>query len=546
MDAQTFFDNFATVAEGPGGIQRLRDLVLDLAVSGLLALQEKDDEPASDLLRTIASDKERLIAEGLAKPTRSYSPRQPEGPSLPPGWSWTYMPCLGFVDPRNAVDPDVVTGFVPMPLVPTDTREPARFEERKWSEISKGYTHIADGDVAVAKITPCFQNGKSAVFAGLPSGVGAATTELFVLRPTPRGVNPRYVHLVLRSPRFLKGGVPEMTGTAGQQRLPREYFTDTAIPLPPRAEQARIVTKVDELMELCNELQLRQAALHRATTRFRGSALHALTEAQTGDDLRHAWARVSASWPALVDNAEGIPAFRAAILDLAFRGRLVTQDRGDGSAAVLLPADHSPINDPPYAIPSTWEWARFDEVAESRLGKMLDKAKNVGPLRPYLRNANVQWFRFDLGDIHELRLEDKDYEAHSLRTDDLVICEGGEPGRAAVCDAAVEGMVFQKALHRARPRQGVDVWYLAYLLESTAANGRLARYFTGATIKHLTGRSLGTFPVPLPPADEQKRIVAVIESAFRKCDDIDQRLRVRDDIAERWAASALRKVGLAR
>ena len=151
---------------------------------------------------------------------------------------------------------------------------------------------------------------------------------------------------------------------------------------------------------------------------------------------------------------------------------------------------------------------------------MLDKAKNTGPQRKYLRNANVQWFRFDLSDLLELRLEDRDLEAHVVRQGDLVICEGGEPGRSAVCGSEVDGMVFQKALHRARPRPGIHVWYLAYLLRCYAVSGYLASFFTGATNKHLTGRSLADVPVPVPPSEEQERIVATVDRLMARCDEV--------------------------
>lgn len=473
MDAETFLENFATIANAPGGVSRLRDLVLDLAVSGCLVATHADtDGWPTRTLGEVARLRRGFDLPVSQRVKGSVPVFGANGP-------------VGSHDSTPLVGPGVLTG----------------------RSGSIGLVRYVDGPY-------------------WPLNTSLYVEDFF-------GNDPRWVTILLQGVRLKRFSSFSAVPTLNRNVVHRE-----PVLVPPRGTQETIVAKVDELMGLCDELEACQVRRRRVTGHLRDSALHALTEAERSSDLLHAWARVSASWPALVDNADGIPAFRAAILDLAFRGRLVTQDRGDGSAAVLLPADHSPIKDPPYAVPSTWEWARFDEVAESRLGKMLDKAKNVGPLRPYLRNANVQWFRFDLGDIHELRLEDKEYEAHSLRTGDLVICEGGEPGRAAVCDAAVEGMVFQKALHRARPRQGVEVWYLAHLMESTAANGRLARYFTGATIKHLSGRSLGTFPVPLPPADEQKRIVAVIECAFRKCDDIEQRLRVRDDIAERLAASA--------
>jgi Restriction endonuclease S subunits len=244
----------------------------------------------------------------------------------------------------------------------------------------------------------------------------------------------------------------------------------------------------------------------------------------------------------------GVQRLRDLVLDLAFRGRIVPQDDSEGPASVLLRHGESrhtrtePLESP-YRIPVSWEWVRFGDVAESRLGKMLDKAKNVGPLRAYLRNANVQWFRFDLGSVYELRLEEKEIETYTLRTGDLIICEGGEPGRAAVCDSAVDGMVFQKALHRSRPDPGINVWYLAYLLRRLATSGELASYYTGATIKHLTGRSLALVQVPLPPGGEQERIVAKVNELMGLCDELEMRMAASDGLADRTAAALVRSVG---
>jgi type I restriction enzyme S subunit len=225
---------------------------------------------------------------------------------------------------------------------------------------------------------------------------------------------------------------------------------------------------------------------------------------------------VESNWPAITADSESVGGLRQTILQLAFEGRLAGAGGHGRSGQETAP----PILDGPFPIPRHWRWAKFDEVVDSRLGKMLDKAKNTGPLRPYLRNANVQWFRFDLSDVHELRLEDADLDKHSVRAGDLVICEGGEPGRLAVCDDTVSGMVFQKALHRARPRSDVDVWYLAFLLSCYAGSGYLSTFFTGATIKHLTGKALGTVPVPVPPIAEQHQIVERIEELTAACDQL--------------------------
>jgi len=238
----------------------------------------------------------------------------------------------------------------------------------------------------------------------------------------------------------------------------------------------------------------------------------------------------------------GVQKLRDLILELAVRGKLVPQDPNDEPASVLLeriaaekarlvaekkirkPKALPPIeaDEVPFAVPEGWAWCRFATITDSRLGKMLDKAKNRGSLRPYLRNANLQWFRFELDQLKELRLEDSELDECTVATGDLVICEGGEPGRCAVVTDEAAGLVYQKAIHRARPLLGVSTWYLAYLLRCDASSGRLAELFTGATIKHLTGRSLASHTLPLPPLAEQYRIVAKVESLTTLCDQLEQ------------------------
>ena len=145
------------------------------------------------------------------------------------------------MSPRNVVQDREVAGFVPMAAINDGYGGAHTFEERPWSEIKKGYTHLADGDIAVAKITPCFQNRKSIVISGLPNGVGAGTTELHVLRPFDELVAPRYLLIVLKSGGFIDEGVSRMTGTAGQQRVPRDYFGAYPVAVPPLAEQHRMI-----------------------------------------------------------------------------------------------------------------------------------------------------------------------------------------------------------------------------------------------------------------------------------------------------------------
>ena len=158
-------------------------------------------------------------------------------------------------------------------------------------------------------------------------------------------------------------------------------------------------------------------------------------------------------------------------------------------------------------------------AAEMCLGKMLDKQKNRGTLQPYLRNVNVRWFSFDLSDLKEMRFEEGEGTRFELQTGDLVICEGGEPGRAAVWKSQSENAKIQKALHRVRFRSDeYDPSFAMYFIYYGTITDRFAPYYTGTTIKHLTGASLSQVQFPIPALAEQHRILAKIEELFSDLD----------------------------
>ena len=159
-----------------------------------------------------------------------------------------------------------------------------------------------------------------------------------------------------------------------------------------------------------------------------------------------------------------------------------------------------------------WKTVKLGEVADMCLGKMLDKNKNKGTYQPYLRNVNVRWGSFDLDDLLEMKFEESEQDRYGIQIGDLIMCEGGEPGRCAIWNANVPNMKIQKALHRIRVRNMVYNKFVYCLFSLYAQNGYLEKYFTGTTIKHLTGQSLKSIEIPLPPIAEQQRIVQEIES----------------------------------
>jgi type I restriction enzyme S subunit len=188
-----------------------------------------------------------------------------------------------------------------------------------------------------------------------------------------------------------------------------------------------------------------------------------------------------------------------------------------------------------------WPEAKLADVAVARLGKMVDKNKNQGELTPYLRNINVRWFGFDLEDIQEIRISAKEKKDLALLKGDVLICEGGEPGRCAVWRQSSSRYVYQKALHRVRVSDKLLPDYLCYAIKTAADNKSLSELFTGTTIKHLTGVSLSGFSFKLPSVKEQYEIVRRVESLFAYADRLEARYHAARAQVEKLTPALLAK-----
>ena len=194
------------------------------------------------------------------------------------------------------------------------------------------------------------------------------------------------------------------------------------------------------------------------------------------------------------------------------------------------------------ACEGDWPKKPLGEIAEVRLGKMLDKSKHVaGRKLPYLRNVNVRWGKIDTDDVNEMFFKENELDRYGLKAGDVLVCEGGEPGRAAVWSGDFPEMKYQKAIHRVRFNVPFDPRLLVWQLERLAFSGGLERRFTGSTIKHFTREAFVELPVPVPPHAEQSRIVAEVERRLSVVEELEAVVEANLQRAARLRQSVLQK-----
>lgn len=322
------------------------------------------------------------------------------------------------------------------------------------------------------------------------------TNFIRLARPSSK-INSAYLNYYLKS-FYLSGEVTKYQGGSNNLRnLKFKEYCKILVPLAPLDEQTRIANKLDSLL----------AKVHAAQARLENIPLL-------------------------------LKRFRQSVLATAASGELTREWRGDVvSREDFLTWEFT-------NLPSSWQLKLLPQVSEARLGKMLDKTKNLGKPTRYLGNINVRWGAFDLNDLKEILLSEKEYEELKINDGDLLLCEGGEPGRGAVWKGGDNELTFQKALHRVRFDGSVLADFALLCIENDARQNRLSLLFTGTTIKHLTGKALKKYPLPIPPLEEQKEIVRRVESLFalsnaaeRQYDEAKKRI---DRLTESLLAKAFR------
>ena len=463
----------------------LRQKILDLAIHGKLVPQDPNDEPASVLLERIRAEKERLIKEGKIKKGKKSAKTsdKPHYPfELPKGWEWTTVgEITNYGDSVNVQVEDIDNSDWVLELedIEKDTAKIIQHLNKNERKINGTRHKFQKGQILYSKLRTYLNKVLVA-----PND-GFCTTEIMAFGSYGILSN-NYICYVLRSLYFLDYTLQCGYGV----KMPRLSTTDACnglIPLPPLAEQERIVNEIQRLFSIIDIVENGKDGLQTAIQQAKNK-----------------------------------------ILDHAIHGKLVPQDPNDEPASELLKrinpkAEIITDNGHYQKLPEGWCICHINEISESLLGKTLDRTKDSGEFKRYVCAVNVQWGYFDFTTQKEFRIEAKDFERYAVKKGDLLICEGGDVGRCAIWDTDTE-MYYQNALHRVRCKLGISEKYLQYSLWHFKLNGVIDSLCKGVTIKHFTQSTMNKLEIPLPPFAEQQRIVAKIEELFHQLDIIEESL----------------------
>ena len=494
---------------------QLRKSILQQAIQGKLVPQDPNDEPASVLLERIREEKARLVEEKKIKKEKnpsiifrgednSYYEKftlsgevkciDEEIPfEIPNGWEWARISNIFQINPKNICSDELEVAFIPMEKLSAGYGSNYSYEKVKWRKIKKSFTHFANGDIAFAKITPCFQNRKSAVFEKLPNGVGAGTTELKILRTFTETINRYYLLYFLKSPYFVEEAI--FKGTANQQRIISGYLENKLFPLPPLEEQQRIVEKIEELIP----------------------------------HIEH-YGKVQTELDLLNRNIK--EQLKKSVLQYAIEGKLVPQDEAEGTAEVLLEQiqkekqklyeenklkkkdlEHSIIFkgednkyyekieknvteiESNYSFPNSWAITRLSSICILTDGEKKE-GQNICLDAKFLRGKTE-------GDyLQKGRFVQKG--------DNIILVDGENSGEVfTIPRNGYMGSTFKKLW----VNPVMDLQYVLYFIQFYKDLLRNSK--KGAAIPHLNKELFYSLLIGIPPLSEQQRIVNTIQNIFR-------------------------------
>lgn len=540
MKLDTFFDNFALLAEAPNGVQELRELILELAGRGRLVPQDSADGPASELFSEITGDKERLIESGEVQKAKALSPvPSDELPhSIPHTWVWARLGEVVDYNGRSKVAANTIPDdawLLDLGDIEKDTSriiQRVTFGQRR-SKSTK--THFAKGDVLYGKLRPYLNK---VVVAEAP---GYCTTEIVPLR-IYFGLLPKYLMYVLKRRTFLDY-VNARTYGINLPRLGVQDARSTPFPLPPLSEQERIVAKVDQLMALCDELEAAQQRKRETRERLNNASLDRLLAARDPDEFAEHWQRLCDHFDLLYDTPDTIPQLRQGILQLAVQGKLIPQDPNDEPDSELLQRIEAErrrksvpnirFDAPAFAemahglaFPRNWSLLSLAQVALWIVDCPHSTPKWTTSGKICVRTNQFRPGQLDLSDVRfvsEATYLERVQRLKPAAEDILYSREGGILGIACRVPPDTDLCLGQRMM-LIRPPSAISAAFLEMVLNSPLVTTIARAKTTGGAAPRVNVATVKAYPIPLPPLGEQQRIVARAGELMSLSDALEAKL----------------------
>ena len=513
----------------------LKNALLQEAVQGKLVPQIASEGNARDLLEEIRNEK---LSHGLdfanAKSGKRKSKKETalagsnpcdikeeEIPfDIPESWCWCRLGELAEIITKgsspswqgiNYVDKGIL--FVTSENVGDEELllSKRKFLEQKFNEIQPR-SILQKGDILTNIVGASI--GRTAIF-DLDIKNANINQAVALIRLKNKQLNS-YIVKVLNSKTIIDQMTDNTVNTA-RANISLTTVENFKIPLPPLAEQKRIVAAIEKFMPLIEEYGKKETELKAINEKIGILTKKAiLQEAVQGKLVPQIAAEGNAR-----DLLEEIRKEKLSHgLDFANAKSGKRKSKKETAIAGSNPCDISD-DEIPFDIPENWCWCRITDIATCELGKTKDALKNKGEMKNYLCSINIQEEGIDLSKVKQMKFEKSEYERYTVKKNDLLICEGGDAGRCAIYDRD-EPMYYQNALHRVRFFCDLNPKFYLYVFQVYKANKILTEASKGVTIQHLTGAALKELCFPLPPLAEQKRIVAAIEKMLPLCEKLGE------------------------
>ncbi len=550
--------HFETAFDSPNGIKELRSLILKLAMMGKLVPQDVNDQPASELLKEVVAEKEKLISEGKIRKQKTLSALKPEDIpyEIPMNWEWIKFNNVNEVQSElvNPVDYPDEKQIAP-DIIEKDTGKLISSRTVLESGVTGPNNRFYQSQIIYSKIRPSLNKIVIAPYDGLCSA------DMYPIRCF---IDLDFMLRLMLSDVFLK----QVIVAENRVKMPKinlESLNNFHIPLPPLNEQKRIVTKINELMARCDEMERLKKAQEEKRLQVNTAALHLLLESPDKESFQNSFNFITRNFSHIYSVKENVEELKKAILQLAMMGKLVPQDPNDQPASELLKkiqAEKEKLigegkikrqkdlpeirrEEIPYELPAGWVWTSIDKIALSVTDGVHYAPNYVGSGVPCISAKDVYANRINLENCNYVTIDEYESQKQKfmLQEKSLLVTKSGSIGRTAIIESLYDLYLVESIGVINFQKEFVVTEYIKYIFDEEFSTITYdGKYVRGLGVKHLTLRLIKSIQVPFPPLKEQKRIVTKINELMGYCDSMIEKIDHSEETREKLLQSVLTNV----